>query len=115
MKTETYTVLDCREFDELVEQHLGIKRCCIRGQVQSDGQYNGIQQDFQANQDTYIILENEPEMWEEWQQNWKDWQDLPEPYDDRDGVGALSLKYAADLFQKGVFSPEHPVFVQVWW
>jgi hypothetical protein len=115
VKTETYTVLDCREFDKLVAEHLGFGyREDFRtwNDLGLDG-WSGMQQDLMANQDTYVIFDNDPEQWEEWIQDMSEYD--ADTYDTRGGWGALTYKLAADLFRKNVFPPDNPVFVQVWW
>lgn len=115
MQTITYTQMDCGEFDDLVKEHLDLGPRDDWRKMNDPGidGWNGMQQDLMANQDTFVIFENDPEQWEEWIENWKEYDAAT--YDTRGGCGALTYMLAADLFQKGIFPAEHDVFVQVWW
>jgi len=120
METKTYTVLDCREFDTLVAEHLGLTLKTTDytnyPEVITTGDWDGMQQDLMASQDTFVIFENDPSRWDESEPVYTEYLESPDvEYDTRGGYGALTEKLAGDLFRKGVFPPEHDVFVKVWW
>lgn len=97
MKTETFTVLDYQEFNELVAEHLGVPTY-----NSTDGSTYGnydFGRDMEMGQDSYIIFE--PEEFEE--------GDL------LDDEYPVTYKYVRQLFDKGVFTKDLPVFVKVSW
>lgn len=105
MKIITYTVLDCREFDQLVKEHLGV---AIQDE---ENDWNTKSFNFQQkaswqplNQDTYSIF---------------DWETVKETeieIDEEDGMKYQEAGfYVRRLYELGVFPKEYPIFVKVWW
>ena len=109
MKTETLTILDCRDFDGLVEKHLGVE---LQHYIQGEG-FVGFC--FQQNQNDWPDVDYALDPYGQDSYVMYSWDELDGMTEEDSKMWGLNERYAWKLFELGIFPKEHPVMVKVWW